>query len=92
MEFMATKTIIDKKGRIALPKSLMEKMHIKPGDALLAKSEGDCITLHPIRQKALLKKELGIWVYQGEPSNISMVELIDAERKKRLREILTPGS
>ena len=85
---MAAKTNIDKKGRVALPKSLMEKIGLKPGDALLATSEGDCVTLRPIRQRVLLKKEFGIWVYQGESSNISSVELIDAQRAKRLREIL----
>lgn len=85
---MATKISIDKAGRVVLPKSLREKMRVEAGDDLLVETEGDRITLRPIRQEALLKKELGIWVYQGESSSTSIPELIDAEREKRVRELL----
>jgi AbrB family looped-hinge helix DNA binding protein len=88
MTFMATKISIDKAGRVVLPKSLREKMRVEAGDDLLVEAEGDRITLRPIRQEALLKKELGIWVYQGESSSTSIPELIDAEREKRVRELL----
>jgi hypothetical protein len=54
---------------------------------LLVENEGDRITLRPVRPEALLKKEHGIWVYQGESSDISIPKLIDEEREKRLREI-----
>jgi AbrB family looped-hinge helix DNA binding protein len=62
---MATRISIDKRGRIALPKAIREKFSLKAGDALLAEAEHDRITLRPTRSKALLKKEYGIWVYQG---------------------------
>ena len=88
MPLMATRISIDKAGRIVLPKALREKMRVEAGDDLLAEAEGDRITLRPIRQEALLKKELGIWVYQGESSSLSIPELIDAEREKRFREFL----
>jgi len=41
----------------------------------------------PIRPQATLKKEHGVWVYQGAASDISIPGLIDREREKRLREI-----
>jgi AbrB family looped-hinge helix DNA binding protein len=85
---MGTKISIDKAGRVVLPKALREKMHVEAGDDLLVEAEGDRITLRPIRQEALLKKELGVWVYQGESSNKSIPELIEAEREKRVRESL----
>lgn len=85
---MATRTTVDKEGRILLPKSLREKMRVEAGDDLLAEAEGDRITLRPLRREALLKKEYGIWVYQGEPSDTSMPDLIDAEREKRIRELI----
>lgn len=87
MPFVATKISIDKAGRVVLPKSLREKMRVEAGDDLLVEAEGDRITLRPIRQEALLKKEYGIWVYQGEPSDSSIPDLIDAEREKRIREL-----
>jgi AbrB family looped-hinge helix DNA binding protein len=85
---VAIKISIDKAGRVVLPKALREKMHVEAGDDLLVEAEGDRITLRPIRQEALLKKELGVWVYQGESSNKSIPELIEAEREKRVRESL----
>ena len=85
---MATKISIDKAGRVVLPKALREKMHVEAGDDFLVEAEGDRITLRPIRQEAPLKKELGVWVYQGESSNKSIPELIEAEREKRVRESL----
>lgn len=85
---MATKISIDKAGRVLLPKSLREKMRVEAGDDLLVEAEGDRITLRPVRQEALLKKEYGIWVYQGEPSDASIPDLIDAEREKRIRELI----
>lgn len=87
MPFVANKISIDKAGRVVLPKSLREKMRVEAGDDLLVEAEGDRITLRPIRQEALLKKEYGIWVYQGESSDASISDLIDAEREKRIREL-----
>jgi AbrB family looped-hinge helix DNA binding protein len=82
---MATKVSIDRAGRLVLPKSLREKMRLGPGDEVLVESEGDRITLRPVRPEALVKKEHGVWVYQGESSDASIPGLIDREREKRLR-------
>ncbi len=84
---MPTKVSLDKAGRLVLPKSLRDEMRLGPGDDLLVESEGDRITLRPVRPEALLKKEYGIWVYQGESSELSIPKLIDEEREKRLREL-----
>jgi AbrB family looped-hinge helix DNA binding protein len=84
---MPSRITIDKKGRIVLPKSLREEMRVEAGDDLLIEAEGDRITLRPLRREALLRKEFGIWVYQGEPSDTSIPDLIDAEREKRIREL-----
>jgi hypothetical protein len=62
-------------------------MKLEPGDNLRIESEGERITLRPVRLKAALKKEFGIWVYQGEPADESIPDLIEREREKRIREI-----
>ncbi len=85
---MTTKITLDKAGRVVLPKPLREEMHLGPGDTLQLESEGERITLRPIRPKAMLKKEYGVWVYQGEPTNVSITDLIEREREKRLRELI----
>jgi len=71
---------------VLIPKNLRQELHLGPGDTLELESEGDEITLRPVRPKAPLKKELGIWVYQGEPSEASITDLIDRNRESRVRE------
>ncbi len=83
---MTTKITLDKAGRVVLPKPLRDQMQLGPGDTLQLESEGERITLRPVRPKATLKKECGIWVYQGEPADASIPDLLDRERDKRLRE------
>jgi AbrB family looped-hinge helix DNA binding protein len=83
---MTSKLTLDKAGRVMIPKPLRQQLRLGPGDALHLESEGEQITLQPIRPKALLKKERGVWVYQGEPTEASVTALIDREREKRLRD------
>lgn len=85
---MTTKLTLDKAGRVLIPKSLRQEWHLSPGDTLQMESQGGQITLRPVRPKALIKKERGVWVYQGESSHLSVTGVIDREREKRLRELL----
>ena len=66
----------------------LKELHLGPGDSLQLDSEGDEITLRPLRPKALIRKERGVWVYQGGSSRASIPDLIDREREKRLRELM----
>ena len=85
---MTTKLTLDRAGRVLIPKTLRKELHLGPGDSLQLDSEGEEITLRPVRPKALLKKERGVWVYQGEATHASIPALIDSEREKRLRELM----
>jgi len=85
---MTTKLTLDKAGRVMIPKPLRVELHLGPGDTLQLESEGEEITLRPMRPKALLKKERGVWVYHGEPAEDSVTAVIDREREKRLRELM----
>lgn len=82
---------LDKAGRLVLPKELWDKLRLEAGDELLVEETGEQIVLRPLRAQATLKKERGVWVYQGAPgaerSNKSLPDLIDAARDKRLREL-----
>ena len=84
---MTTKLTLDKAGRVLIPKTLRQELHLDPGDALQLDHEGEEIRLRPIRPKVLLKKEHGVWVYQGEPTHISITGVIEAERAKRHRDL-----
>ena len=85
---MNGKITIDRAGRVIIPKPIRDELHLKPGDSLELESGGDQITLRPVRPKATLKKEHGVWVYQGEPTDLSIVDLIAREREKRIRELM----
>ena len=85
---MTTKLTLDRVGRVLIPKWLRQELHLGPGDSLQLDSHGAEITLRPIRPKALVKKEKGVGVYQGEPTHASIPDFIYREREKRSREIL----
>jgi len=84
---MTAKLTLDRAGRVMIPKFLRQELCLGPGDALQLESEGDRITLRPLRPAALLKKERGVWVYHGEPTKASIPDLIDRQREKRHREL-----
>lgn len=66
---MTAKLTLDQAGRLMIPKALRQELHLGPGDTVQLESEGEQIMLRPLRPKALLKKEHGVWDYQGEPAN-----------------------
>jgi AbrB family looped-hinge helix DNA binding protein len=84
---MRNRVAVDKAGRVVLPKPLRDKMQLVAGDELLIESEGERMTLRPVRPQATMKKEYGIWVYQGELSEASIPDLIERERENRGREL-----
>jgi len=81
---MTAKITIDKAGRVVIPKPLRDQLRLGAGDTLALQSEGERITLEPVRPPAVLKKEYGIWVYQGQTTNTSIADLLDRDREKRL--------
>lgn len=75
MALMTKKLTIDKAGRIVLPKPLRDELHLAPGDALQMDTDGEKITLRPVRENVPMRKKRGVWVYGvGEPLTASVVE------------------
>jgi AbrB family looped-hinge helix DNA binding protein len=82
---MNVRLTIDKAGRVVIPKSLREKLHLEPGDALDMETVGEEITLRPVRGTGPLTREHGVWVFRvGHPLPASatdtMLQQIRAER------------
>jgi AbrB family looped-hinge helix DNA binding protein len=82
---MHTRLIIDKAGRLVIPKPLREQLNLEPGDALEMESAGEQITLRPVRGTGPLTKEHGVWVFhsgQSLPASATdeMLERIREER------------
>ena len=61
---MSTRLIIDKAGRVVIPKPLREELHLEAGDALEMETTGEQITLRPVRGTGPLTKEHGVWVFR----------------------------
>lgn len=82
---MSTRLIIDRAGRVVIPKPLRQELNLEPGDALELDSVGEQITLRPVRGTGPLTKEHGVWVFhsgQTMPASATdeMLELIREER------------
>lgn len=70
---MHTRILIDKAGRIVIPKPLREELKLEAGDALELESAGERILLRPVRGSGPLTKEHGVWVFRtGQPMPASM--------------------
>ena len=82
---MNTHLVIDKAGRVVIPKPLRVELHLEPGDSLEMESLGEQIILRPVRGTGPLSKEHGIWVFHcDEPLPASatddMLQQIREER------------
>ncbi len=82
---MNTRLVMDKAGRIVLPKPLRQQLHLEPGDSLELESGGEQITLRPARGQGPRQNEHGIWVlYTGEPLAASVTDdLLSQLREER---------
>jgi AbrB family looped-hinge helix DNA binding protein len=72
---MNARLVMDKAGRVVIPKPLREELPLEPGDALELESGGEQITLRPARGTGPLQNEHGIWVlHTGEPLSASVTD------------------
>ena len=78
---MSSKVTLDRAGRVVLPKTLRDELHLSAGDTLDLTVKGDEVTLRPRRGATPLQKERGVWVFStGAP-------LTASETEERLRNI-----
>ena len=61
---MSTVTL-DRAGRVLIPKNLRDELRLEPGDTLELESEGEKVTLRPVRATTPLRKERGVWVFRS---------------------------
>lgn len=81
---------IDRAGRVVLPKPIRDRLQLEPGESLEIESFEDHIVLRPVRERATMRKELGVLVFDtGEPITASEVrKTIQRVRDERSDRVL----
>jgi AbrB family looped-hinge helix DNA binding protein len=82
---MTTRLLIDKAGRVVIPKPLRDQLHLEAGDELELEATGEQITLRPARGTGPLITEHGVWVFRvgqalSASSTDQMLQQIREER------------
>ena len=62
---MNTTVTLDKAGRVVIPKTVRDELHLDPGDPLELEFEGQQVILRPARSASPLRKEQGVWVFRS---------------------------
>ena len=89
IEWHRMELVIDKAGRIVIPKPVREELRLEAGDALELDCEGETLHLRPIRSQIPLHKEHGIWVYRGVSADraVDADSVLAAVREQRSRDL-----
>jgi len=62
---MNTNVTLDGAGRIVIPKDLRDVLRLAPVDTLSVESDGERVTLRPVRSESAMRKEHGVWVFRS---------------------------
>jgi AbrB family looped-hinge helix DNA binding protein len=81
---MAATVTIDKARRVVIPKEIRDELRLEAGDTLALESEGERVTLRPVRRGAPFQKERGVWGFHGGKS-LSLDEANQLVREARER-------
>jgi AbrB family looped-hinge helix DNA binding protein len=78
---------LDRTGRVVIPKALRDELRLEPGDVLALESEGQRVTLRPVRSSTRIRIERGVWVFRtGKllPAPVTD-KVLDESRRQRGR-------
>lgn len=76
-------TRLDKFGRVIIPKSVRQKLGLKPGEILELEEEGEKIVIKPSHKKGSLVLKDGVLVFTGK-AEAELLEAVKEDRNKRI--------
>ncbi|MBV8800487.1 MAG: AbrB/MazE/SpoVT family DNA-binding domain-containing protein [Alphaproteobacteria bacterium] len=56
---------MDSAGRVLIPRALRNELRMEPGDTFRLASDGEQVTLKPMRPDSAMRKEHGVWVFRS---------------------------
>lgn len=77
------KTTIDKFGRLVVPKTLRERLGLRPGDEIEIKEQDNGIVLRHVEEKYPLQIKEGVLIFTGT-ATCDLLETIKLQREQRL--------
>ena len=87
------KLLIDRSGRIVVPKRIRERLGFRPDSEIEAVEQPGGILLRPAHEKPSMVRVDGLWVHQGvaEPK-ANWDRVVEDAREERTQSVLNPGS
>jgi len=81
---------LDASGRVALPKSVRQRLGFRAGEMIEASELDEGIFLRPLKPSSLVRQN-GFWVHTGKMADgFDSQRLLSDLREERLRKILGP--
>ena len=86
------KLLIDRSGRIVVPKRLRERLGFRPDSEIEVVEEPGGLLLRPLREEPSMVRVDGFWVHQGvaEPG-ANWDRVVEDVREERTQAVLNPG-
>lgn len=83
------KTLLDRFGRVVIPKEIRDSLGLKPGEVLEVEQTDDEVVLKPLREEHPIKVKDGVLVYEGTATG-NLMEAVKAHRDERLKRVSSP--
>ena len=77
------KTILDRFGRVVVPKEIRDRLGLKPGAEIEIDEQGNEVLLRPVEHETPLQLEDGVLVFTGTATG-DLMEAIRTHREKRM--------
>lgn len=79
-------TILDKFGRVVIPKEIRDDLGLKPGEVIQIKESGNEVVLKPLREKSPLRVKDGVLVFTGSGGG-DIADAVRSHRAERLKKM-----